>query len=51
MFIDFGNGKCPICGDFGKQTDDVVHCTRCRTTFDGFWLFAQDLEDTMKDWT
>ncbi len=49
MFIDFGNGKCPMCGDFGREVEQVIHCIKCQASYDGFWLLS-DGEDREKDW-
>jgi ribosomal protein L37AE/L43A len=37
MFVNFGQGKCPLCGDNGKEIEKkVFHCSKCRVSFDGF---------------
>lgn len=39
MFVNFGNGKCPICGDFGsKLSAETFHCTKCEVAFNEFSL-------------
>ena len=37
MLVNFGAGKCPLCGDFGKAIDKkTMHCPKCEIAFDDF---------------
>jgi len=37
MLVVFGNGKCPLCGDFGKKIEKkAFHCRKCDVAFDEF---------------
>ena len=39
MFVNFGSGKCPMCGDFGKtMVKDIFHCPKCRISFNDFYI-------------
>lgn len=39
MFVNFGSGKCPVCGDFGKvMQKDVFHCNKCKIAFNDFYI-------------
>ena len=42
MFLFFGKGKCPFCGNFGKKVGDGWHCYRCSVQFDKFGLIDVD---------
>ena len=43
MFINFGSGKCPVCGDFGKSmTKDIFHCLKCRISFNDYYISNVD---------
>ena len=51
MFMNFGHGKCPLCGDFGariaqkrqaKMNDRNFNCKNCNAVFDNFCLFMLD---------
>ena len=48
MLIVFGNDKCPMCGDFGKEIDKkVLHCGRCNVAYDGFVITGRINENMM----
>ncbi len=37
MFISFGSGKCPFCGNFGKKLEQqIFHCAKCDIAFNDF---------------
>lgn len=38
MFVFFGKGKCPLCGNIGMKNKDVWVCERCFIVFDEFGL-------------
>ncbi len=39
MFVNFGSGKCPVCGDFGKVMErHVFHCAKCKIAFNDFYI-------------
>lgn len=39
MFINFGSGKCPLCGDFGTEISrEIFHCDKCMVAFNNFGL-------------
>lgn len=41
MIVDFGAGKCPLCGDFGRKIEKkAYHCKRCDIAFDEFLILA-----------
>ncbi|MCD6215896.1 MAG: hypothetical protein DRP08_00750 [Candidatus Aenigmatarchaeota archaeon] len=46
MFINFGKGKCPLCGANGKKTSDleIFLCPRCRVRFHPFGLIDTEPE-------
>jgi len=52
MFVVFEKGRCPICGDFGKEVEkEIFHCPKCMITFDRFCIShppENNLED--KEW-
>ncbi|MEM7819831.1 MAG: hypothetical protein QXD48_03310 [Candidatus Aenigmatarchaeota archaeon] len=53
MLINFGNGKCPLCGDFGKEiVKEVFHCPKCNVTFNNFSLssYSEIKTDKNKFW-
>jgi transposase-like protein len=56
MFVNFGQGKCPICGDFGKKLSEKklknnFNCKKCNATFDNFYLFIlKEPEEQNKFW-
>ena len=47
MFVNFGAGKCPVCGDFANAIErDIFHCGKCRVSFNRFSVTASKrLED------
>ena len=37
MFVHFGEKKCPICGDFGKEVEkEIFVCNSCAISFNNF---------------
>ncbi len=53
MFIVFGSGKCPLCGDFGTRAqEDVFHCEKCMVAFNDFGLSSHSKikQPDMKYW-
>lgn len=39
MFVFFGEGKCPLCGDSGKKMPaETYHCGRCAVAFNEFYI-------------
>lgn len=53
MIIVFGNGKCPLCGDFGKELDKKTFaCAKCEIAFDEFIItnMKLDKEYEYKHW-
>jgi ribosomal protein L37AE/L43A len=56
MFVNFGSGKCPVCGDSAKNVEkkekDVFHCTKCKISFNDFYIanFEQLKEYENKYW-
>jgi hypothetical protein len=42
MYIHFGEGKCPLCGDLGQKQKKtkMLSCSSCMVEFDKFHLFA-----------
>ena len=49
MIVNFGNGKCPLCGDFGKKIENrTFHCVKCDVAFDDFLIHhAAENENSM----
>ena len=48
MFVYFGAGKCPVCGNFGKTVkSDVFHCSSCDILFNEFSIagFMEEPEE------
>ncbi len=47
MFVNFGTGKCPMCGNFGEAVEkEIFHCGRCMVSFNRFSITtAKKLED------
>ena len=42
MFIVFGSGKCPLCGDFGTEiSEEIYKCERCVVAFNDFGISSQ----------
>lgn len=40
MLVNFGEGKCPICGDFAKKLEKkTFHCRKCDVAFNEFLIF------------
>lgn len=53
MFVVFGHGKCPLCGDEGsKLARQTFHCRRCDIAFNDFYIstLTEPNEDEMKFW-
>ena len=52
MFVNFGSGKCPICGDFGSTVErDVFHCGKCTVSFNSFsFVASKSTEEANRDW-
>jgi len=39
MLVNFGQGKCPLCGDFCKELEKrTFHCKNCNIAFDEFMI-------------
>jgi tRNA(Ile2) C34 agmatinyltransferase TiaS len=37
MIVSFGQGKCPLCGNFGKNSGRrTFRCSRCDISFNDF---------------
>jgi hypothetical protein len=47
MFINFGDGKCPVCGDFGSEVEKrIFHCGKCKVSFNEFYVAThKELEE------
>ena len=53
MFVAFGPGKCPLCGDSGSVlAKETYHCRRCEIAFDNFAIssLTDPNEGDMKFW-
>lgn len=53
MLVNFGSGKCPLCGDFGKELEKkkLFHCRKCNIRFDQFWIMtSSELREASKYW-
>jgi|GEM_PF-2920612 len=52
MFVNFGKGKCPLCGDKAIEVGDAYHCGKCEVSFDDFMIASQGelAEYTDKYW-
>ncbi len=52
MFVQFGEGKCPLCGDFGKELKkEMFSCRSCDISFDKFMiLFTAEPKVEQKFW-
>lgn len=53
MFIAFGPGKCPLCGDGGtKLSKETYHCRRCEIAFNDFAIseLTEPQDDETKFW-
>lgn len=43
MLVNFGHGKCPLCGDFGRELEKrTFHCRKCDIAFDKFFILHAD---------
>ena len=49
MFANFGHGKCPMCGDFGKKMNKKAgkgkadfRCRNCNLVFDNYFIYAAE---------
>ena len=41
MFVNFGSGKCPMCGDFARTVEKkIFHCGKCRIAFNEYYISA-----------
>ncbi len=47
MFVNFGSGKCPVCGDFARaMSKRIFHCSKCRIAFNDYYISsARELEE------
>ncbi len=52
MFVNFGMGKCPMCGDFGKKIQkDNFSCRKCSLMFDKFYVsFLSEPQEQNSFW-
>lgn len=52
MFVNFGEGKCPLCGDFGRRARGKSYsCGKCSLAFDNFSvMFAEEPEEQNRFW-
>ena len=54
MYVHFGNGKCPLCGDFGQgweKKTEMLSCRKCRLEFDSFFVFlTEETAEQQKFW-
>lgn len=53
MFIAFGHGKCPLCGDAGASlAKETYHCRRCFIAFNDYAIssLTDPNENDMKFW-
>jgi ribosomal protein L37AE/L43A len=42
MIIDYGEKKCPMCGDFGIEIEKkIFSCTKCELTFHKFGISGE----------
>ncbi|MBI4018188.1 MAG: hypothetical protein HY368_01120 [Candidatus Aenigmarchaeota archaeon] len=54
MFVIFGEGKCPLCGDGGSRLGrQTYHCRRCDIAFNDFAISSlrEPQESEVKFWT
>lgn len=54
MIVNFGERRCPICGDFGKEVEkDTFSCGKCSIKFDKFHISEPNPKKSMeyKYWT
>lgn len=42
MIINYGKGKCPVCGDFAAREKENFRCSKCNISFDDFLLIEYD---------
>ena len=50
MIVDFGYGKCPLCGDFGKEIQQRdFTCRRCDVAFNRFFITANGEQETIEN--
>ncbi len=41
MLINFGAGKCPLCGDFARELEKkTLHCKKCKIAFNDFFIVS-----------
>ena len=39
MFVNFGSGKCPVCGDFAQlMSKKIFHCGKCNIAFNDYYI-------------
>ena len=51
MFVVFGKGKCPMCGNKGKRLDkDIFKCADCEVSFNDYSLHGQPQTEKEKFW-
>lgn len=54
MFVVFGDGKCPLCGDGGSRIGkETYRCGRCEIAFNDFAIssLTEPKSEEMKFWT
>ncbi len=43
MLVAFGHGKCPLCGNIGKDTGKkMLKCRRCEISFNEFFISSKN---------
>lgn len=52
MFVQFGDKKCPLCGDFGKEIEkETYSCRNCEIAFDKFMIsFVSEPKEKQRFW-
>jgi tRNA(Ile2) C34 agmatinyltransferase TiaS len=52
VLVNFGTGKCPLCGDYGKKLEKkAFQCRKCRIRFDHYWILStKELREASKYW-
>ncbi len=53
MFVAFGYGKCPFCGDFGQEVEkEIFLCSKCDLAFNEFGIssISNPPEDEDRFW-
>lgn len=46
MFVNFGSGKCPVCGDFGTAVEKkIFHCAKCKISFNDYYVSAVEMKE------